>query len=156
MTGIRAITRAGALPFEVVDAARSEVGAARRARPLQLWHCGRGRNAFGAGRPEQRPAPRCSRACLWVLDGARRSHPLSDLNTGTAPVQAEVAAAAEKGESLVTVSQDVRLDNRVVDLRTPANQAIFRIQSAVSQVRGRSGSMGCRKPCDGCVPWRCA
>ncbi|GBF94596.1 aspartyl-tRNA synthetase [Raphidocelis subcapitata] len=71
VTGIRAITRAGPLPFEVVDAARSE---------------------------------------------------------------AEVAAAAARGESLATVSQDIRLDNRVVDLRTPANQAIFRVQSAVSQL----------------------
>lgn len=71
VTGVRAICRAGPLPFEVVDAARSD---------------------------------------------------------------AEVAAAAERGESLVTVSQDVRLDNRVVDLRTPANQAIFRVQSAVVQL----------------------
>lgn len=30
--------------------------------------------------------------------------------------------------------QDVRLDNRFIDLRTPANQAIFRVQSAVCQV----------------------
>lgn len=29
------------------------------------------------------------------------------------------------------MNQDTRLDNRVLDLRTPANQAIFRIQSAV-------------------------
>ena len=50
--------------------------------------------------------------------------------------KAEVAAAAERGEALVTVSQDVRLDNRVVDLRTPANQAIFRVQSEVVQVNG--------------------
>jgi len=49
--------------------------------------------------------------------------------------QADVAAAAEKGELLGTVSQDVRLDNRVLDLRTPANQAIFRLQHAVTQVR---------------------
>jgi aspartyl/asparaginyl-tRNA synthetase len=48
--------------------------------------------------------------------------------------QAEVAAAAARGESLATVAQDIRLDNRVVDLRTPANQAIFRVQSAVVQV----------------------
>ena len=34
----------------------------------------------------------------------------------------------------MSVGQDVRLDNRVVDLRTPANQAIFRVQSAVSQL----------------------
>jgi aspartyl-tRNA synthetase len=49
-------------------------------------------------------------------------------------LQAEVAAAAEKGEVLSTVSQDVRLDNRALDLRTPANQAIFKLQSAVCQV----------------------
>ena len=32
------------------------------------------------------------------------------------------------------VNQDTRLDNRYLDLRTPANQAIFRIQAAVCQV----------------------
>jgi nondiscriminating aspartyl-tRNA synthetase len=37
-------------------------------------------------------------------------------------------AAAQK---YVVVNQDTKLDNRVLDLRTPANQAIFRIQSAV-------------------------
>jgi len=37
----------------------------------------------------------------------------------------------EKDASLVRVGQDVRLDNRVIDLRTLANQAIFRIQSGV-------------------------
>jgi aspartyl-tRNA synthetase len=47
----------------------------------------------------------------------------------------EVAAAAERGEVLATVSQDVRLDNRVLDLRTPANQAIFKLQNGVCQVR---------------------
>lgn len=38
---------------------------------------------------------------------------------------------------MATVSQDVRLDNRFLDLRTPANQAIFKCQSAVCQVRLR-------------------
>ena len=40
--------------------------------------------------------------------------------------------------------QDVRLDNRFVDLRTPANQAIFRVQSEVCQVRprGRQAAAG--------------
>ncbi|MEW5315913.1 MAG: hypothetical protein WDW38_007311 [Sanguina aurantia] len=46
----------------------------------------------------------------------------------------DIKAAAERGEVLPSVSQDVRLDNRVVDLRTPANQAIFKIQSATCQV----------------------
>jgi len=34
----------------------------------------------------------------------------------------------------VKVSRDVRLDNRILDLRTRTNQAIFRIQSAVCQL----------------------
>jgi len=37
----------------------------------------------------------------------------------------------EKDPTLVRVGQDTRLDNRVIDLRTVANQAIFRIQSGV-------------------------
>mmetsp|Transcript_70767 Transcript_70767/g.188758 ORF Transcript_70767/g.188758 Transcript_70767/m.188758 type:complete len:854 (-) Transcript_70767:65-2626(-) len=37
----------------------------------------------------------------------------------------------EKDESLVRVNQNVRLDNRIIDLRTVANQGIFRIQSGV-------------------------
>mmetsp|Transcript_16109 Transcript_16109/g.40393 ORF Transcript_16109/g.40393 Transcript_16109/m.40393 type:complete len:549 (-) Transcript_16109:228-1874(-) len=36
--------------------------------------------------------------------------------------------AAEEG--FVAVNQDTRLDNRYIDLRTPANQAIFRLQGA--------------------------
>lgn len=43
----------------------------------------------------------------------------------------EVAAAAAEGKLLATVSQDTRLDGRVVDLRVPTSQAIFTIQSAV-------------------------
>eukprot|EP01119_Soliformovum_irregulare_P002131 TRINITY_DN1222_c0_g1_i2.p1 TRINITY_DN1222_c0_g1~~TRINITY_DN1222_c0_g1_i2.p1 ORF type:complete len:528 (+),score=173.84 TRINITY_DN1222_c0_g1_i2:79-1662(+) len=34
----------------------------------------------------------------------------------------------------VKIGRSVRLDNRVLDLRTPANQAIFRIQSGVGQL----------------------
>lgn len=71
MTGIRCVSRAAALPFEVTDAARSAEA---------------------------------------------------------------IKKAADAGELLATVGQDVRLDNRFVDLRTPANQAIFRVQSEVCQV----------------------
>lgn len=35
---------------------------------------------------------------------------------------------------LVTVAVDTRLENRCIDLRTPANQAIFTLQSKVCQV----------------------
>jgi hypothetical protein len=37
----------------------------------------------------------------------------------------------QAGEQLVRVNQDTRLNYRVLDLRTPANQGIFRIQSEV-------------------------
>ena len=40
------------------------------------------------------------------------------------------AAAAQ----FVRVGQDTRLNHRVIDLRTPANQAIFRVQSAVCEL----------------------
>ena len=41
----------------------------------------------------------------------------------------------QAGEQLVRVNQDTRLNFRVLDLRTPANQAIFRVQSQVGNVR---------------------
>lgn len=34
----------------------------------------------------------------------------------------------------VHVNQDTRLDNRVLDLRTPANQAIFRLEGGVCKL----------------------
>lgn len=36
-------------------------------------------------------------------------------------------------QQVPTVAADTRLDHRWIDLRTPANQAIFKIQSAVCQ-----------------------
>lgn len=32
------------------------------------------------------------------------------------------------------MNQDTRLDNRVIDLRTPANQAIFRLEAGVCKL----------------------
>ncbi|WAR58069.1 hypothetical protein PtB15_5B301 [Puccinia triticina] len=37
----------------------------------------------------------------------------------------------KEGKQFVTVGTDTRLDNRVLDLRTPVNRAIFRVQSRV-------------------------
>ena len=51
------------------------------------------------------------------------------------PLQLEDAARSDEqlaaDPSLTRVNQDVRLNHRVIDLRTAANQGIFRIQSAV-------------------------
>lgn len=52
------------------------------------------------------------------------------------PLQIEDASRPDTGENdetglNISVNQDTRLDNRVLDLRTPANQAIFRVQDRV-------------------------
>ncbi|CAJ2675082.1 unnamed protein product [Trifolium pratense] len=45
--------------------------------------------------------------------------------------EVEIEKAIQAGEQLVRVNQDTRLNFRVLDVRTPANQGIFRIQSQV-------------------------
>jgi len=51
------------------------------------------------------------------------------------PLQIEDAARkiTEEG-NFATVNQDTRLDNRVLDLRTPTNQAIFRLEAGVGML----------------------
>ena len=48
--------------------------------------------------------------------------------------EVEVEKAAASGELLVRVNLDTRLNNRIIDLRTITNHAIFRIQSGVCQL----------------------
>lgn len=54
------------------------------------------------------------------------------------PLQIEDASRPEKVEDpealKIRVNQDTRLDNRVLDLRTPANQAIFRLEAGVCKL----------------------
>ncbi|KAK0078132.1 hypothetical protein PV325_003008 [Microctonus aethiopoides] len=52
------------------------------------------------------------------------------------PLQIEDAARPCDDESglNIKVNQDTRLDNRILDLRTPANQAIFRVEAGVSKL----------------------
>ncbi|OAY23853.1 aspartate--tRNA ligase 2, cytoplasmic [Manihot esculenta] len=60
----------------------------------------------------------------------------------TLPINIEDAARSEKeieealqaGEQLVRVNQDTRLNYRVLDMRTPANQGIFHIQHEVGSI----------------------
>jgi len=40
----------------------------------------------------------------------------------------------QTGEKLPVVKQDVRLNNRIIDLRVPTNQAIMRLQSGVCNI----------------------
>ncbi|KAK4559204.1 hypothetical protein RGQ29_008449 [Quercus rubra] len=46
----------------------------------------------------------------------------------------EIEKALQNGEQLVRVNQDTRLNYRVLDMRTPANQGIFHIQCEVGNV----------------------
>uniref|UniRef100_A0A336MEG7 Aspartate--tRNA ligase, cytoplasmic n=1 Tax=Culicoides sonorensis TaxID=179676 RepID=A0A336MEG7_CULSO len=54
------------------------------------------------------------------------------------PLQIEDASRPEKSNDpnalQIRVNQDTRLDNRVLDLRTPANQAIFRLEAGVCRL----------------------
>lgn len=65
---------------------------------------------------------------VWVVSSARAQLPL----------QIEDASRPEKNDDpealRIRVNQDTRLDNRVLDLRTPANQAIFRLEAGVCRL----------------------
>ncbi|XP_059058925.1 aspartate--tRNA ligase, cytoplasmic isoform X2 [Achroia grisella] len=65
---------------------------------------------------------------IWTVSAARPQLPL----------QIEDAARPEKSDDpealRIRVNQDTRLDNRVLDLRTPANQAIFRLEAGVCRL----------------------
>ena len=50
---------------------------------------------------------------------------------GGAADKEETKDGEKKG---AVVNQDIRLNNRIIDLRVPANQAIFKIQSAVCRL----------------------
>lgn len=52
------------------------------------------------------------------------------------PLQIDDASrpAGNETTDLAVVNQDTRLDNRILDLRTPTNQAIFRIEAGVCQL----------------------
>ncbi|XP_012255412.2 aspartate--tRNA ligase, cytoplasmic [Athalia rosae] len=54
------------------------------------------------------------------------------------PLQIEDASRSVKVEESegpnIKVNQDTRLDNRILDLRTPANQAIFRVEAGVCKL----------------------
>ncbi|GAA0146861.1 aminoacyl-tRNA synthetase [Lithospermum erythrorhizon] len=64
--------------------------------------------------------------------------------------EVEIEKALQAGEQLVRVNQDTRLNYRVLDLRTPANQGIFRVQYQVENIfrkfLKRQGFIGIHSP----------
>jgi len=67
----------------------------------------------------------------FQLEDAARPEPKGERKEGLAGGDGQDKKQEAAGE--VRVGQDMRLDNRWIDLRTPANHAIFRIQSRVCQ-----------------------
>lgn len=66
---------------------------------------------------------------LFVVSAARGQLPLQ-IEDAARPVKED-----EDPDSLqIRVNQDTRLDNRVLDLRTPANQAVFRLEAGVCKL----------------------
>lgn len=54
--------------------------------------------------------------------------------TNQAAEDAGVEEHKEGEESMAVVTQKTRLDNRIIDLRVPTNQAIFKLQSGVCRL----------------------
>uniref|UniRef100_A0A0E0CFC5 Aspartyl-tRNA synthetase n=1 Tax=Oryza meridionalis TaxID=40149 RepID=A0A0E0CFC5_9ORYZ len=69
---------------------------------------------------------------LYCISKATPNLPISV--DDAARSEEDVAKAKAAGEQLVHVGQDKRLDFRVIDLRTPANQAIFRVQCEIENI----------------------
>ncbi|XP_050421963.1 aspartate--tRNA ligase, cytoplasmic [Adelges cooleyi] len=66
---------------------------------------------------------------LWVVSQAANQLPLL-IEDASRPIKLD----DDQDGLNIKVNQDTRLDNRVIDLRTPANQAIFRLEAAVCKL----------------------
>ena len=65
---------------------------------------------------------------IYVVSASKAQLPLQ-IDDAARPVNKN-----DKSSLNITVNQDTRLDNRVLDLRTPANQAIYRVEAAVCKI----------------------
>eukprot|EP00934_Nitzschia_sp_Nitz4_P000884 Nitzschia sp. Nitz4//scaffold271_size25734//660//2601//NITZ4_008302-RA/size25734-snap-gene-0.21-mRNA-1//1//CDS//3329545203//884//frame0 len=70
---------------------------------------------------------KCKKALPFLMDDACRPDEKKESDVGENIEDEEV----KRADGSIVVSQKLRLDNRWIDLRTPANQAIFRIESMV-------------------------
>ena len=84
----------------------------------------------GTVKATKEPVTGCTQETVEISASAVRLISKAEL----LPFEMSDAERREGDESGATVLQDMRLDNRFLDLRTPANQAIFRIQSAVCRL----------------------
>ena len=70
-----------------------------------------------------------SKALPFVMEDACR--PDTHKETDVGAYNEDVEAVEDAGDGMIHVGQKMRLDYRWLDLRTPANQAIFRIESMI-------------------------
>ena len=67
---------------------------------------------------------------IWVVSSSEPQLPLQIEDAAR-----KVTDEFEEEDGLnIRVNQDTRLDNRILDLRTPTNQAIFRLEAGVCQL----------------------
>jgi len=66
---------------------------------------------------------------IFVVSGAEPRLPIQIADCARS--EADIAKALAAGEKVVTVSTEMKLNHRFIDLRTRSNQAIFKVQSAV-------------------------
>jgi len=71
---------------------------------------------------------------LWTVNRSVPILPFQLADASRRCENQETEGDEKEGEKFVVVSQDTRLDNRVIDLRVPANQAIMRLQSGVCRL----------------------
>jgi aspartyl-tRNA synthetase len=74
---------------------------------------------------------KAKQALPFTMEDACRADTHVESDVGAYHEEDEVAANDGDGNVVVTVGQKMRLDYRWIDLRTPANQSIFRIESMV-------------------------
>lgn len=72
---------------------------------------------------------------LFVISSSEARLPLQIEDASRPDVETVANESVAESDGLnIRVNQDTRLDNRVLDLRTPANQAIFRLEAGVGKL----------------------
>ena len=148
VTAIHCISRAGALPFEVLDAGRYAV--LQSTLTLLERHedccsqCATGHCLIEVEDLLCAAMSTLDKASCWLTLEWKVKCPhapgylsqnlqLSHCVLMVVPC-CRTAEQQEGDAQFATVSQDLRLNHRVLDLRTGFSQAVFRLQSAVCQV----------------------
>ncbi|EOY29091.1 Class II aminoacyl-tRNA and biotin synthetases superfamily protein isoform 3 [Theobroma cacao] len=75
-----------------------------------------------------------SRQMVKFVAGLNRESIVDVIGVVSVPGNPIKGTTQQAGEQLPRVNQDTRLNFRVIDIRTPANQGIFRIQSQVGNI----------------------